>query len=150
MDHKKTREQLGMPFGTASGRLLKQLLLHLAKQLNLDSCFQCGKRIEVANQFSIEHKRPWLDVSPDLFWDLDNVAFSHKSCNIAAARKNNPRLREQLDRIRVDHMTKAPEGKAWCYGHKDFLDKSLFNRNKWFPSGVQRFCRQCRSGGIGR
>jgi len=139
-----------MPFGTASGRLLKQLLFHMAKQLNLDSCFQCGKKIENAAQFSIEHKKPWLDMSPDLFWDLGNIAFSHKSCNIRAARRNIPKLREQLERARINHVNTAPEGEAWCYGHKKFLGKGLFNLNKWQPSGVQRFCRACRSGGIGR
>lgn len=31
--------------------------------------------------FSIEHKEPWLHNSPELFWDLENITYSHKKCN---------------------------------------------------------------------
>jgi hypothetical protein len=146
----KKAEQLGMPYGTASGRLLKLLLLQMARDLHRDTCYRCGKRIMTVEEFSIEHKEAWLDVSVDLFWDLDNIAFSHRVCNVRAGRRNVPKLREQLDEIRIDHVTEAPEGMAWCYGHKLFLESGLFNANKWYPSGVQRFCKECRGKGVGR
>src|SRR5271157_5396828 len=133
----KKAEQLGMPYGTASGRLLKRLLLRMAQDLHRDTCYRCGKKIETVEELSIEHKEAWLDVSVDLFWDLDNVAFSHRVCNVRAGRRDVPKLREQLDEIRIDHVTTAPEAMAWCYGHKRFLKKDLFNANKWYPSGVQ-------------
>ena len=37
---------------------------------------------------SIDHKTPWLHSEDPrgLFFDIDNIAFSHKSCNYSAAR----------------------------------------------------------------
>jgi hypothetical protein len=146
----KKAAQLGMPLGTAQARLLKQLLFKMAQELGRDVCFQCGEKINSVDEFSIEHKQPWLNVSAALYWDLNNIAFSHRVCNIRAARRDVPKLREQLNRIRKDRVSNAPEGQAWCYGHKDYLPKNLFNANSWFRSGVQRFCRECRSNGVGR
>jgi len=41
--------------------------------------------------FSIEHKIPWLDSSDPvgLYFDLNNISFSHHSCNVRAARRPN-------------------------------------------------------------
>jgi len=150
MGNAKKTEQLGMPYGTASGRLLKRLLLRMAQDLHRDMCFRCGKRIETVEEFSIEHKKDWLDVSVDLFWDLDNIAFSHRVCNVAASKRDSQARLDQLDAARIDHVTDAPEGMAWCYGHRRFLERGLFNANKWYPSGVQRYCKECRGKGVGR
>jgi len=80
--------QLGMDPGTASNRLGKALLFSLGKKLNMDWCFHCAARIESYKDMSIEHKVPWLHSKDpsDLYFDLDNIAFSHKSCNYKAAR----------------------------------------------------------------
>ena len=67
--------------GTAAARLRKMLLFSLAQQLNLDICFKCGEQIKTVAEFTIEHKKPWLHVSAELFWDLANIAFSHAACN---------------------------------------------------------------------
>ena len=83
----KTR-QLGMAHGSANNILRKSILFSLVKRCGLDSCFQCGKLIEDIDEFSMDHKVPWLH-SPnpaELFFDLDNLAFSHLSCNIRARR----------------------------------------------------------------
>lgn len=42
--------------------------------------------------FSIEHKIPWLDSEDPtgLFFNLDNISFSHKSCNYEAKRPVPP------------------------------------------------------------
>lgn len=75
--------------GTASAILKKNLLFVFAQKLQLDYCFQCGAKIETVEEFSVEHKKSWLD-SPDpvgLFFDLDNIAFSHLSCNVSASRR---------------------------------------------------------------
>jgi hypothetical protein len=47
-----------------------------------------GAEIESEKQLSIEHKIPWLDSENpiSLFFDLENIAFSHLSCNSSAAR----------------------------------------------------------------
>lgn len=44
-NNKKTK-QLGMPFGTANGRLKKMILFDLIKKLNLNFCYRCGFEIE--------------------------------------------------------------------------------------------------------
>jgi len=87
--NKKKTEQLGMPHGTAAGRLRKSIMFNLIKQCGHDICFQCKKTIEKEEDLSIEHKIPWLDSEKpkELFFDLDNISFSHLKCNIAQARQ---------------------------------------------------------------
>lgn len=84
----KKNEQLGMPLGTASAKLRKSILFHLLKESGKNICFQCGKEIKCEEELSIEHKTPWLDSSnpKELFFSLDNIAFSHLKCNVGAAR----------------------------------------------------------------
>lgn len=85
---KKTK-QLRMNPSTASNRLKKELLYSLAKRLKINWCYQCGAEIETAKRMTIEHKTPWLDSGDPVgnFFNLDNIAFSHASCNYAAARQ---------------------------------------------------------------
>lgn len=84
----KKAEQLKMPIGTASNRLKKEIIFSLIQKLNEDNCFQCGGKIESSNDLSIEHKIPYLDSDNpiELFFDLNNIAFSHLECNIRAKR----------------------------------------------------------------
>ena len=91
-NNNKKAIQLGMPIGTASGKLRKSIVFMLLKMLNLNFCFQCGSEIESENELSIEHKKPYLDSEDPikLFFDLNNIAFSHLLCNIGAARKTKP------------------------------------------------------------
>ena len=72
---------LGMPISTARSRLVKSIMFSLLQRLGEDTCFKCGGKIVDINTLSIEHKLPWLRVSPELFWDLQNIAFSHVLCN---------------------------------------------------------------------
>lgn len=85
--NKKT-EQLGMPHGTANGILRKSIIFNLLCKLEENYCFQCSGMIETVDELSIEHKIPFLDSEDpqDLFFNLNNIAFSHLSCNIAARR----------------------------------------------------------------
>ena len=91
--NKKKKEQLGMDAGTASSRLRKSLIFKMVQLLESDNCYQCGKKIMTVEEPSIEHKIPWLDSNnpAKLFFDLDNVAFSHLKCNIGAARQTQKR-----------------------------------------------------------
>jgi hypothetical protein len=73
--------QLGMPVSTARSRLVKLIMFDLAKRLDETKCFRCGVDIQSVDDLSIEHKEPWLNVSTELFWDLNNIAFSHLQCN---------------------------------------------------------------------
>ena len=78
---------LGMPFGTANGRLRKQIMFHLVQRLGLDICYRCNKEISVVSEFSLEHIKAWQSSEDPVqtFFDLNNIAFSHHSCNVAAA-----------------------------------------------------------------
>ena len=83
----KKAKQLGMPFGTATARLRKIVLFDLLKRYNENICFRCTKEIETVEELSLEHKKPWLDIDVELFWDTNNVTFSHLSCNSSDARR---------------------------------------------------------------
>ena len=87
MNNKKKSDQLGMPFGTASARLRKIILFSLLKKHNENICYRCNKLIETINELTIDHKEPWLDKDINLFWDINNIAFSHHNCNVSIARK---------------------------------------------------------------
>lgn len=103
--NKRKSEQLKMHHGTAANRLRKSILFDLVKRLRLDECYQCGKLIETIAELSIEHKIPWLDSDDPVknFFDLDNIAFSHRNCNIASARrgKHNGLSGEQHSRAKL-------------------------------------------------
>ena len=85
MDKKK--EQLGMPYGTASGRLVKDILWKMIEDTDNFICLHCHKPMS-RETFSIEHIVPWLDSEDPkaLFFDLKNITFSHLSCNSGARR----------------------------------------------------------------
>lgn len=86
----KKHNQLGMNYSTASGRLVKDLLFKFAIHAG-EKCHQCGGGLQ-RGDFSIEHKTPWLDSADPIamFFDLDNIAFSHLGCNAGAARRRTP------------------------------------------------------------
>lgn len=85
---KKKTKQLGMNPSTAAHRLKKSILFSFAKKLGYNWCYQCGAEITNIDKFTIEHKQPWLDSENpvEVFFDLDNIAFSHAHCNYSAAR----------------------------------------------------------------
>ena len=89
MANETKNKLLGMNFSTASAKLKKLLMFDMMIQLGLDNCFQCGSKIQGAEVLSVEHKEPWQSsLSPkDSFFNLDNIAFSHLSCNSAAGLK---------------------------------------------------------------
>jgi len=84
---KKTK-QLGMNPSTASNKLKKHLLFNLAKRLDINWCYQCGAEIQEPSELTVEHKTPWLDSKDpvDLFFNIENIAFSHPTCNYSASR----------------------------------------------------------------
>tara|TARA_R110002167_G_scaffold90566_4_gene243995 strand:+ start:573 stop:965 length:393 start_codon:yes stop_codon:yes gene_type:complete len=85
----KKTEQLGMSPSTAYNRLKKDLMFQMAQLLEMDWCFQCGSKIELKEEISVEHMVPWQDSEnpQELFYDMSNIAFSHRSCNAGAARR---------------------------------------------------------------
>lgn len=83
----KKETQLGMNPSTASHRLVKDLLWDFIVQTGNNYCFHCGAEM-TREDFSIEHKTPWLDSDDPtgLFFDIGNIAYSHRTCNSGAAR----------------------------------------------------------------
>jgi len=103
----KMKQMLGMSQGTAANRLRKAIMFQLVQETNKDVCYQCEKKIETLSQFSIEHMEPWqkADDPKHAFFDLNNISFSHLSCNARAGEKGkNPNYK--LGRQTVAKLTK--------------------------------------------
>jgi hypothetical protein len=121
------KDQLGISYSTAVGQLKKQIWFRLVKQCGENFCFKCKKEIKTADELSVEHKQPWLHIDPKLFWDVNNLAWSHRKCNRA------DRIKRKI----------GPEGTSWCYKCKIF--KSIENfykcKSKW--NGLLKWCIEC-------
>ncbi len=76
----RKKEQLGMNTTTAKTRLLRLITLNLLRRLGEDKCYVCKQALTIED-FSIEHIKDWLSIDSNLFWDIDNIAFSHVLCN---------------------------------------------------------------------
>jgi HNH endonuclease len=122
-------EQLGMHIATATRRLQKAVILMLVQKVGLDVCFRCGKKIETPQELSMDHKVAWRNVNPTLFWDLDNIAFSHLSCNSKESRHAK--------------SLHAPKGTAWCGAHKAYLPVNQFYHNASTVNGYASDCAEC-------
>lgn len=116
MDRKKASAILGIPFGTAQSRLSRMIMFDLLQRLDEDDCFRCGEKIANIKELSVEHKLPWRD-DPELFWDLDNIAHSHISCNSreGAQRGNDPHQTNQTGIFAPEVKEKRTHGR-W---HRD-------------------------------
>jgi|ERR1035437_807023 hypothetical protein len=134
--HKEICNQLGMPIGTATGRLRKLVLFGLLKRHNENVCYRCKKDIGTAEELSMEHMQPWWNANPDLFWDLGNIAFSHLLCNTLAARR--PHAGQPSPR-----RTESPEGMNWCRTHKQFLPVENFSKRPERWNGLKYDCKEC-------
>ena len=136
---------LGMPFGTASNQLRKRIMLNLLQKLGEDFCYRCGQKIETVDELSIEHKKAWQGVDISLFWDLDNIAFSHLDCNI----RHRPVLEDGVKHNRGKKTffrspkRNPPPGKSWCIGHEDFLPIEMFGKNRHEWNGLRNRCKKC-------
>lgn len=81
-------DQLGLNHSTAQQMLRKKLLFHLVQKCGLDTCIRCGKPIIDSKSLSIDHIKPWLysNDPAKLFFDVENIGFSHTFCNYSAKR----------------------------------------------------------------
>ena len=90
----------------------------LIQRLKLDECFQCKFLIVDVDDFSVEHKKPWFNEDTRLFWDMGNIAFSHRSCNSSAARYNTK------DRKKVyEHRIADREDEEGHYTSRAWYDR---------------------------
>lgn len=107
----KKKEQLGMNPSTASHRLVKDVMWSLIVKTGQNICYHCG--LEMSREdFSIEHKTPWLDSDDPigLYFDLDNISFSHLSCNARAAKRAWTK-HPTKDAAKLAHLETAREWK---------------------------------------
>jgi hypothetical protein len=109
------------------------ILFDLLQRHGENICFKCAKPIGTAHELSIEHKEPWEGVSVELFWDLENIAFSHLRCNKTHRRKGG----------RADMKKAGPEGTAWCRSCKAFLPIREFGRHSSRWNGLQPWRNRC-------
>lgn len=108
----KKRDKLGMDAGTASNRLKKAIMFDMACKLRLNICYHCQVEITNVDLFSVEHKIPWLnsETPKELFFDLNNIAFSHLFCNIEAARVPSMYAdKKEIAKERYDRLKANPE-----------------------------------------
>lgn len=137
----KKSEQLGMPFGTACNRLRKKILYAVLTKTHSFSlnCYHCHEYIGDINKLSIEHKKPWLDSDISLFWDLDNIAFSHLSCNSLKSRRHTKPYKD----LRSLKDLEAPEDQKWCGLCKSYKPIAEMTKNKSRRSGFNGYCKIC-------
>lgn len=88
---------LGVKAGKALGKLKKAIMYSLVQETGKDICYRCGEKIDTIDEFSIEHKEPWIDADDPIekFYSLNNIAFSHMRCNLKASRKPGPYSRNK-------------------------------------------------------
>jgi len=66
--------------------LLYRLIFRQLERLSENECFRCGSLIVDAEDLSLDHKTAHQG-NQDLFWDLDNLAWSHRRCNFSHGGK---------------------------------------------------------------
>ena len=111
--NQKKTIRLGMSHGTASNRLRKRILFSLVQETNRDNCYRCRKKILDVNNFSIDHKIPWLNSEnpKELFFDLNNITFSHLDCNIGCADQSSKQTKEYREASRQRSIGNCPHTK---------------------------------------
>jgi hypothetical protein len=150
---KEQDRQLGMSYGNACHRLRCLLLFKYVKKAGENFCFVCGEEIKTYDEFSIEHKIPWLHNGSDLFWDFGNIAFSHRWCN-KPHRQRSGFTKEQCKKALKTKIKKGvakpthnKKGQYWCWCCKSYKDASEFVRNRRNKTrdGLSSECRPCKA-----
>jgi hypothetical protein len=128
-DSDRRAEILGMPFGTACGKLRKSVMFHLLQKHGENVCFKCGGLIDGPDDLTIEHKKAWQSVGAAAFWDVNNIAFSHPRCNLRVGW-----VRREIT-----------GGNLWCSACKKSLPVERFHKESRQRTGYALICRQCSS-----
>ena len=119
--HQRQNRLLGQNTGGAAYVLYRKLLFKMVQELGRDQCHRCGQEIENYESFSIDHIESWrlADDPKAVFFDLENIAFSHRSCNeyAGAAAQNAAK-------------THCPQG------HE-------YTEDNTYRYGNGRYCRSC-------
>lgn len=120
---------LGMPFGTACGRLRRMMVFELLRRHGENVCYRCGGLIDGADDLTLEHKQSWQTNGAAFFWDVNNIAFSHVRCNI----RDGYVKREIID------------GKLWCPSCSQSLLIECFHRERRERTGYAPRCKSCNN-----
>lgn len=125
----KKSSQLGMSYSKATHKLRKLIMFQLAQQANRDICYRCGKRIETADEFSIDHKSNWLNSnSPnELFFDLNNISFSHLKCNIFYSKRSGIRKERTIEYEKTHISGTGFKGVYFHKGRKNHFRQRLYS-----------------------
>jgi hypothetical protein len=111
----------GMPRGTANSKLRKKILFELLRKAGANKCRHCGLDIVLSEDLAIEHLQDWRN-DPDLFWVLNNIAFSHLNCSSGAARQEGKSMIADIKIVSEDGEqlpTFYYEGKIYIAGRRD-------------------------------
>ena len=130
--------QLGMRIGTAQRRLRKRIMFLYIQKAGDDVCFQCGKLIDNIDDLSVEHKISWMhSENPiELYNDLDNIAFSHRRCNV----RRQPPVPEHGTLNRYSHST-FPCSCDECRKAKNLYIREYREKNLEAVKGYERKSR---------
>ena len=111
----KKSQQLKRSYSTARVKLQKMLLFEFTKRLKLNFYCRCKKEITEINDFTMDHIKPWLNSEDPigLFCDINNVLFSHLSCNCGCTS--------------MPHRKNKIGNMYWCSGCKVYHPKEYFS-----------------------
>ncbi len=137
--NKRRAKLLGMPISSARSKLVKQILFDLLIRYNENFCYRCNEEIKTIRELSIEHKVAWLnsDKPKELFFDLENIAFSHLSCNCRCTKHVSKPL--EYIKLKCKKCCKNFKREKYIFtaktkaGQKDFycsFECSVEDRNK--------------------
>lgn len=118
---KKYAESIGFNQVAHARRvLMKILMFNYAKRLGLANCYRCKKELELSD-FTIDHIEGWRNKSnaKELFFDVDNIRFSHHSCNSA-----NTSIEKKPKRHGHSLYTKGCRCDICTEGHRKRIAKS--------------------------
>jgi len=150
MNSNEVKESLlGEKAGTAQHKLRKLIMFDLVQQTNRDICYRCKRPIELIEELSIEHKEAWQS-SPDprkSFFDLDNIAFSHLSCNVAnnkgkhtaktRCKNGHPYIHKDKKGHNYCNICRATQTAVWREKNKDKYLENQFTYNR-LPHVMER------------
>jgi hypothetical protein len=125
--NQRRSEILGMPFGTACNKLRRIVMFDLLQRHKENVCYKCGKVILRIEDLTLEHKEAWQESGALLFWDLNNIAFSHRQCNLPTGIVR----REIVD------------GTLWCSSCKEYKSISCFHKDRKQRTGYGLLCKDC-------
>lgn len=109
-------------------------MLEMASRLAMDFCFRCGEQIKSPEDLSVDHKVDWID-SPDpiqTFFDVGNLAFSHRHCNRPRHRSKCPNGHEKDGRGRCAACQRKANLRYWH--ESGSAEKRRIKRNSQFDN----------------